>query len=258
MNALRHLLPFGLVRWLQFTRQLRDLGVARARAWRLALDPGMPARLGRLDLDLFPPGALAALETVVDVGANDGEWAAAVLEICEPRRVVCIEPLPELARGLRERFAGAAAVQVLECAAGPAGGDAVLHVTRNPLLNSVLRPAPAMTSLFPGHFEVERSVAVQVRPLDEIAAGLDRVSLLKVDAQGYEREVLLGATQTLRRTDFVLVEVDFQAQYEGGADFAAMDALMRSRGFAIANYSRPRGGRPQALYADVLYVPVAP
>ena len=58
-----------------------------------------------------------------------------------------------------------------------------------------------------------------MRTLDEIAekVGLTTVDLLKIDAQGYELEILRGAEALLPHVMTLLFEVTFYRQYEGGA-----------------------------------------
>ena len=254
MNRLRYLVPFGLVRASQLAGQLGELGLPRGRAWRLALDPATAGRLSRANLNLLPGGGLKDGATVIDAGANNGDWAAELMRFCVPGKLVCVEPHPALAETLRRRYADHPSVRVVEAALGRAAGTAELHVAANPLLHSLRVPSLGMTALFPEHFKMKSTTQVAVQTLDGVAGGLASVDLLKIDVQGSERDLLAGAAQTLRRTRFVLLEANFVPHYEGEAGFAELDAQMRAQGFALANYSNPRGGQSRALYADFLYV----
>lgn len=253
MSGLRYLLPFGLLRAIQVADQLRDLGIPIGRAWRLALNPATAARLSGANLDLVPSGGLKDGITVIDAGANSGDWARELLRFCAPRMLVCVEPHPDLAQGLRRRFGDRPGVRIVEAALGRAAGKAELRVAANPRLHSLRMPDKAMTELFPEHFKVESATQVAVRTLDEIADGFPAIGLLKVDVQGSERELLAGAADTLRKTDYVIIEANFVSHYEGEAGFFELDSLMRDHGFALGNYSKPKGGQAQALYADFLY-----
>jgi hypothetical protein len=79
------------------------------------------------------------------------------------------------------------------------------------------------------------------------------VGLLKIDVQGFERAVLAGASETLKRTAYVLIEANFVSLYEGDLLLPQLHELMLDAGFTLASLSRPyvRGGR--ALFADALY-----
>jgi len=251
---LRHFLPFGVVRASQLASEMTAIGVAG----RHALAANAPYRWKQLNFDLLPAGALRAPQSrIVDVGSNAGHWAADVLWLRPAARLTCIEPDPRLARQLRARFAGHAGVDVLETAVGDKAGTLDFRIMEDSVFNSARPPAADVAAQYPATFRVLETIPVPVQTLDALLPGSDRIALLKIDVQGYEREVLAGATRTLTLTDHVLMEVNFRPHYEGEADFFELTRIMQQHGFSIGNYSEPKGGRKQALYADVLFVPSA-
>jgi FkbM family methyltransferase len=251
---LRHFLPYGLVRSLQMADELIRIGVPPTHARKLAKTRKTAVRMNNLNFDLLPDGALKDIGWVVDVGANEGEWTDDLLTICNPKHVICIEPDPNLAPKLKTRFAATPSVEICQFALGAAMGVSKFNLMKNTVLNSLRTPDPEMLKLNPTPFEISSTVTVQVRPLDSVLPSDQPIQLLKIDAQGFEREVLSGATQTLARTQFVLLEVNFQPHYQGEADFFELTTIMRRHGFEIGNYSEPKGGLREALYADVLYL----
>ena len=48
---------------------------------------------------------------------------------------------------------------------------------------------------------------VEVTPLDEILSTFNYIKLMKIDVEGFELEVLKGATNILKRTHFLMIEV---------------------------------------------------
>jgi hypothetical protein len=97
---------------------------------------------------------------------------------------------------------------------------------------------------------------VDVRKItyDRLVADEAEISILKLDIQGAEREVLTSSADGLRKTNSVLMEVTFTPHYENDAGFAELHQLMTSKGFGLYRLSPPyhRGGR--ILYADALYI----
>jgi FkbM family methyltransferase len=252
--VLQYLLPFGLVRAWQLGSRLRELGLPGRRARRLSVDPDTPRLLSRAGLDLLPPGSLCDGMRIVDAGANRGDWTADLLRLCRPEAIACVEPHPDLAAGLRRRFASERVVTILENALGASAAQAQLQVAPNPLLHSLRIPHRDMAARFPEDFRVAASVSVAVRPLDDLVHDWPYVSLLKVDIQGGEREALAGASRTLRKCAAVMIEVNFVPHYEGEAGFAEVDEILRSGGLTLANYSVPRGRHAhEVLYADFVY-----
>ena len=243
-----------MVRASQIASELRLIGIPSSQARRLALEPETAARLHRLNFNLLPAGALNQIDCVIDVGANVGDWTADLLALCQPAKVICVEPDPNLAQKLRQRFSAQPTVVVEQTAMGDKAGTAEFKIMHNPVLNSFRRPAESMAKIYPEPFQIKETITVEVKPLDAIVPATGRISLLKIDAQGFEREVLAGAKQTLQRTDYLIIEVNFQPHYEGEAGFFELDTIMQQHGFCIGNYSTPKGGRRQALFADVLYL----
>ena len=253
-SAFRHLLPFGFVKASQVASELQRLGLAKRRAWRLAADPAITRRLQRLNFDLLPEKALANLDWVVDVGSHVGDWTADLLILCPQAHVICIEPDPSLALGLRNRFAGNRGIDIHETAVGAEKGTAAFKLMHNPLLNSFRALTGEVAKYYGEPLQARAEVMVQVRLLDTLVPPAGRITILKIDAQGLEREVIAGAAKTLLRTDYVIMEVNFQVHYKGEAGFFELDGLMQSHGFVLGNYSKPRGGQRQAMYADALYL----
>src|SRR5260370_10386315 len=46
-------------------------------------------------LALVAPGHVGKLRTVVDVGANTGQWSGMLLNLVRPEKLVIVEPLPD-------------------------------------------------------------------------------------------------------------------------------------------------------------------
>jgi FkbM family methyltransferase len=85
---------------------------------------------------------------------------------------------------------------------------------------------------------------------------------LKLDTQGTEYEVLLGAHKTLKnRTAAVYCEVEFAEIYEGQKLFGDIEGLLRAKGFSFIGFDNmsyrsrtPWKGRERLLHADALFI----
>jgi len=231
-----------------------QLGVLPSRARRLALRLDTAKLLVRSNLNLLPDGALASLGCIVDAGANVGDWSADLLTLCQPARALLVEPDARLADGLRKRFASAAGVEIVEAALGSAAGSAEFHLMNAPVFNSFRRPASNLEQMYGQSSRIKETVNVDVCTLDSLTRETPRVDLLKIDVQGFEREVLSGAELTLRKTGLILIEVNFQPHYDGEAGFFELDGILQRHGFRIGNCSAPKGGQRETFYADALYI----
>lgn len=177
--------------------------------------------------------------TVVDVGANVGQFAVASAKLFPGVGVHSFEPVPECAGALRKNVSGLANVNVYPLALGDGEGDLRFYVNSHSHASSALRLADAHRAAFPEARE-ERAIEVKVSTLDRVFENVDleRPLLLKLDVQGYEARVLRGGEETLKRADYVVLETSFKLMYEGELPFMSMVRMMEGYGF---RFERPVG-----------------
>jgi FkbM family methyltransferase len=232
-------------------KRLVHAGIARAgyRLMPLAMsspDASMQALLREHEIDL-----------IFDVGANAGQFAGYILGLGYAGRIVSFEPLPEAYAALLARSRGHPRWEVAErCCLGEREGETLIHVSENSISSSILPILPEHVAISreAGYVGVEK---VPMHPLDAIAPRYlegSRAALLKIDVQGYEEQVLRGASETLRRVRGLQVELSLRPVYEGQTLFLPMLEWITSLGFAPYRFSDtfvdPRTGR--WLQCDVL------
>ena len=256
-KLLKYLLPHGVVEIAKNRNRLTDLGrkVPAGEWWR---SEWLVHEAETSGLDLLPRGYLGKLRTVVDVGANVGQWSTMLLDLVTPEKLIIIEPQPAAFEKLEQQFGGRANVQ-LHCAAiGDAVGTTTLHVTRDTTGASVLAPRDEMRELVGGNWTVETQVEVPMTTLDILLQDPPDVSLLKIDVQGFEKSVLAGAAATLQKSDFLLIELNYMPQYEGGSWFGELhEMLTREHSFVLVDASKPLRLNGRASMSDGLYVNIA-
>lgn len=197
--------------------------------------------------DIVCAGVLGDAESpvVVDVGANIGQFSAAVLLFAPDASILAVEPDPDVHARLSAHLASANGVRTVCAAAGADAGTAPLHRAALPVM-STLR-----TDGLSG-YELVGTVDVDVVTLDELTRDVPAVDLLKVDVEGFELEALQGAQALLRRTRFLLVELGLgREQSRGNLDVlaAVQRACPDSR---IVRFGRPLGDPAAPLCQDVL------
>ena len=171
-----------------------------------------------------------SFRTIIDGGANAGQFARAAHETFPAARVYCFEPLPNLAAQLRETFNDDSRVSVHCGALASEAGKLTFFQHAYSHMSSILRPLGGGGATTPGEvteIEVEAMVLDEVLDVDSLESPI----LLKLDLQGAEIDALHGATSLLKRVDQVLVETSFKASYEGEPLFHQVLELLEGRGF---------------------------
>lgn len=192
--------------------------------------------------------------TVIDVGANKGQFSRAAAMAFPGARIIAFEPQAEVAAVWRRNLADVPDAEVHACALGAEPGTVTFHPHEYSLSSSVLPVAGSSMAA-----EELASIEVPVRTLDEALAGeaLAGPVLLKLDVQGYELEVLRGGGRTLGQVDALVVELAFERHYEGQPLFGAVQAELTTLGWALElPLDVRRDGSGALVEMDGLFLPV--
>jgi FkbM family methyltransferase len=178
-------------------------------------------------------------KTVIDVGANVGQFAVASAKLFPNVSVHSFEPNPDCVALLKKHVESLGNVLVYPIALGDEEGEVTFHVNSHSHSSSILPLSKNHLEAFPDAREVS-SIQVKVFTLDTIFSGIELAApvLLKLDVQGYEAQALRGAVETLKRVDYVILEASFKPMYEGEMLFMEIVRLMDGYGFS---FLRPVG-----------------
>jgi FkbM family methyltransferase len=174
-------------------------------------------------------------ETILDIGANVGQFASSVSHLLPSARIICFEPIPSCFPQLEERFAGSPNVKCFNYGLGADSAELSFFENDFSPSSSFLAITQRQTDAFP-HTHVVKPVTVCVKQLDDVASNLSIVTPLfvKIDVQGYELPVLMGGQKTIQQADVIQVETSFVELYEGQALFPEIYDLLTRWGFHYA------------------------
>jgi FkbM family methyltransferase len=176
------------------------------------------------------------IDLILDIGANTGQYARFVREIGYQGRIVSFEPQSEayakLVEARRNDLLWEIAPQV---AIGDRDGQVTINLSKNSVSSSILPMLDSHRSLEPESVYANQET-VDIRTLDTIAekylAGMQSV-YLKIDVQGYEKNVLLGATRILPKIKGIQMELSLLPLYDGELLFKDMIVYMEHLGFEL-------------------------
>lgn len=192
------------------------------------------------------------LGTVVDIGANVGQYGTRLRAAGYRGRIVSFEPGAEAHAALTARASGDPQWTVApRLALGAAAGSARLHRYNRSDMNA-LEPALAAThEAFP-KLAAAGTESVDVARLDTVLPDLapEGPLFVKIDTQGAEWAVLDGAEGVMPRIAGIQIEVSLLAMYEGERTWIDLLARLQTAGFAAwltspGNFSRTLGRQLQ-------------
>jgi FkbM family methyltransferase len=198
------------------------------------------------------------VNTIFDVGANSGQFAQRMFESGWRGRIVSFEPLTAAHAALKEMAKRHANWDVASrMALGSSRGIASINIAQNsqsssllPMLERHLTAAP--DSAYTGTEDVD--VITLLEAADEYSPS--ESFMLKMDVQGFEREVLRGAAECLQRCPIIFTEVSLQPLYDGEPLFTELAASIIQLGYRCVGI-RPGyydGQNREIIQADATFV----
>ncbi len=176
------------------------------------------------------------LNTIIDIGANRGQFSLAARRWSPKANVIAFEPLEKPAEIFRRIFQGDAKVALHQAAIGPQAGEAMIHVAAADDSSSLLPITALQEKLFPGTWEIGTEKII-VSPLSDFVSGkgIAPPAMLKLDVQGYEFQALQGCADLLDQFDRIYVECSFMELYAGQKLAGDVVRWMRAKGFSLRN-----------------------
>jgi FkbM family methyltransferase len=196
---------------------------------RVGVDAG-PVRLRRNVMDFVID---RDIDVVLDVGANVGQFAVSLRSNGYRGKIISFEPIGSVYQALAATARADGNWEAHNFALGATNETAIINVSDLSVFSSILTARSAATEFF-DTAAVTRTEAIEVRKLDDLFPTLPGNTLLKIDTQGYERQVLEGARRALSMVKGVLLELPIIHLYEGTWQFHEALAYMAGIGFVVA------------------------
>jgi FkbM family methyltransferase len=197
------------------------------------------------------------IATVIDIGANVGDFAFTVRPLFPNANLYSFEPLPDCYEAMLRHMHGVPRFTAFNLALGDQAGELTFQRSSHAPSSSFLSMAKTHRTAFP-HSAASQRVSVKVERLDTVAPQMMIADplLVKIDVQGYEGHVLRGGEETIRRATLVIVETSFEVLYEGQPLFEDIHSILSHWGFTykgpMDQLRHPQDGRP--LQQDSLFV----
>lgn len=175
------------------------------------------------------------ISTVLDVGANVGQFARMIRGAGFTGDILSFEPLSDAYRRLSRRSRRDDRWQAFNLAVGAERGSSTIHVSDNSYSSSLLTMTDRHLEAAPGS-EIVGQEDVEVTTVAQVVAdhAIDPSrTFLKVDTQGFERAVIAGAGPLIDDFAAVQLELSFVELYEGQELFDEGVETMRKHGLDL-------------------------
>lgn len=174
-----------------------------------------------------------AIDCVLDVGGNRGQFASSIRHFGYRGSIVSFEPVPEAYAQLVSRAADDHRWEARQLALGDENGRRPFNVTISNSVSSFLTPTADYAGNYAGG-AIERTLEVEVARLDSLFTKVTRPGqrvFLKIDTQGHDLKVLEGAIGSLDKIVGLQIELSVMPIYDDMTEYIVALARIRELGF---------------------------
>jgi FkbM family methyltransferase len=217
-------------------------------------------------IDFFKRNALArrlrlveraGIDLCLDVGANTGQWARSMRKAGYRGQIISFEPLAGAFTRLARSASRDGCWRAVQMGLGSRDHEMTLHVSGYSQSSSLKKMLPLHEDIA-SYFSQVSEERVTIRKLDSVWS--DHVPAhskvyLKIDTQGFEKQVLDGAVRSLPQVRAVQMEISIVPLYEGTLLLPDALRIMARKGFTLVSleygFCHPETG--QMLQVDGLF-----
>lgn len=198
------------------------------------------------------------IQTIVDVGANTGQFARHISQFFPQAKLFCFEPLAEPFAALQSwATTQSGRVRAFNVALGAEDGEAqMFRHTEHSASSSLLATTEICNQLYP-QTRAQDTVPVKLTTLDAALGDQTLVPeiLVKLDTQGYERQVIAGAKETLRQARACIIEANLFKLYDHQPTFIELAVMLNELGFRYAgNLEQTSAATGEVVYVDAVFL----
>jgi len=186
---------------------------------------------------------------VFDVGANTGQYASGLRAAGYNGEILSFEPLSKAFSILQKHILQDENWKAEHIGLGNFDGETIINVAQNSVSSSILNIRKEHVEAVPESKYISQE-NITIRKLDSIFNKYEQKGknyFLKIDTQGFEKEVINGTLQSMDKITGIQVEMSLVELYEGESMYDDMKKLIESYGFELYSlepgFSDPDSGK---------------
>lgn len=174
------------------------------------------------------------IKTVLDIGANEGQFALALNKHVKDLAIISFEPLLDTFEKLKLNTTEFKNISCHNFALGDKNEMATIHKNVHSPSSSLLALSDIHKKSYP-EFERATEENIKIKRLDDVvqklSLDLSKDFLIKIDVQGFEDKVIEGGKETLQKAKIIIVEIGFVELYEHQPLFDTIYKKLTGMGF---------------------------
>lgn len=191
------------------------------------------------------------IQTVVDVGANIGQFGLALRKVGFEGTILSFEPMRQARAKLEQVAVQHPPWKVFPTALGSRAEKKRLQIFKDDTFSSFHSITADGARIFGSYVQAQAEEVVKIETLDRLFIAnmkkeINGPVLLKTDTQGHDLEVLQGSVEFLKQTSVVLTEAAVEVIYEGAPAFTEVFQFLKQKGFEASGFY-PFSHRPETL-----------
>jgi len=183
------------------------------------------------------------IDVVFDIGSHKGEFLKKILKLKSIRKIFCFEPQIKIFKILKYNFSNMKNSKIIftNCAIGRYNGKKKIFINKLSSTSSLKKINNSSIYnkirkfLLGGKSLIKDSYPVKVRKLDNFLKNISfskHITLVKIDTEGAELDVLNGMKKNITRVQYILIEKQFFNQYKN-VDFNKAHSFLTKNNFEL-------------------------
>jgi len=198
------------------------------------------------------------IDLLIDVGSNEGQFAKKIIEFGYTNQIISFEPIKSIHKKLYENSKKYKNWTSKRLGFGKINSLKSINISQNSVSSSILQIKKIHTEIEP-HSKFVGKEKIRIIKLDNFLNKKKfskKKIFLKIDTQGYEKNIILGSKKVLKQISCIMLELSLTPLYKNEASFFEMVNLLKKFGFKIWSIERGFADKTtgRVLQVDVIFI----
>lgn len=218
---------------------------------------GLDIKKFRREIDPLKWLSKYEIKTVLDIGANTGQFAKEIRMKLPQVKIYSFEPLKDCYEQLVQNMKADGNFKAYDFAVGETNSRQEINRSVYSPSSSLLLMENLHEEMYP-HTKGGTKEEIEVKRLDDVFQNFDleKEILVKIDVQGYEEKVLKGGKNLISKAKIVILENSFAELYKGQALFEQIYDIMKNLGLRYRGriHQKINPATGEILYEDSIFI----